>query len=261
MLQSISAAFGSSVLPSRPAPPEPGGTRTDPAQIERDYQIRTEEMIEYSAKAFGWVPLGGLGGTQTVTKTEGELLDQLTRDRGLLGLKDFDDLRTEVFETSEARVPLATSIPRHAEMQIAQLPPEQRQQARDAYPTNDGHTDAFRHAFWNARMTAEYGVEWTDQFATAHEGAPGNPAVREAMDLYNNEVGRQIALENPGASPAELADATLKALDDGRLVVVDRSGHLAYSDEVARNNHGITDPRVGEGGPIAPPDGDAYTSS
>jgi hypothetical protein len=261
VLQPIGATSVASTLPARYALPEGGGGRTDPAQIERDYQVQTEEMIEYSAKAFGWISLGGLGGTQNVTATEGKLLDQLTRDRGLLGLKGFDDMRTEVFDTSEARVPLATSIPPHAEAQIAQLPPEQQQQARDAYPTNDGHTDAFRHAYWNARMTSEYGAEWTQQFATAHEGAPGNPAVREAMDLYNNEVGRQIAAENPGASPEELADATLEALNDGRLVVVDRSGHLAYSNEVARNDHGVTDPTVGEGGPIGTPDGDAYTSS
>ena len=76
-------------------------------------------MTEYLAKAFGWISLGGLGGTQAVTRTEGELLDQLTRDRGLLGLKGFDDMRTEVFQTSQSRVPLATSIPAHAEAQIA----------------------------------------------------------------------------------------------------------------------------------------------
>ncbi|MFC9993504.1 DUF6973 domain-containing protein [Nocardia sp. NPDC127526] len=59
---------------------------------------------------------------------------------------------------------------------------------------DDGHADAARHAYWNARMTQEFGAEWAEQYASAHEMVGGNGPQREAMDLKNNEVGRQIGL-------------------------------------------------------------------
>lgn len=35
------------------------------------------------------------------------------------------------------------------------------------------------------------------------------------MDLYNNELGRRIATENPEASPEELARLVYEAVEDG----------------------------------------------
>ncbi|MDO5621583.1 MAG: LysM peptidoglycan-binding domain-containing protein [Paracoccus sp. (in: a-proteobacteria)] len=110
---------------------------------------------------------------------------------------------------------------------------------------NDGHVDAYRHALWNARMTQAFGAEWAANYATAHEMINGNPAQREAMDLYNNEVGRQIALDNPNASDAELSRLVKQALDDGRLVVIDQNLNLSWSDQVAVGAHGL----VPEGSP------------
>ena len=78
---------------------------------------------------------------------------------------------------------------------------------RQRFPPPDGvreidnQTDAFRHAYANALMTQKFGEEWTRKFATAHEGRENNYASSEAMDLYNNEIGRQIAVDNPNASP------------------------------------------------------------
>ena len=118
-------------------------------------------------------------------------------------------------------------------LKFKKLPADDQDDVRDSWPTNGGHTDAFRHAYWNARLTSEFGAEWTTQFATAHEGNnPGN-STREAMDLYNNQIGRQIAINNPDASPAELADLVKKALDNGDLVVVNSQGHLDWSNKVA----------------------------
>lgn len=36
---------------------------------------------------------------------------------------------------------------------------------------NDGHRDAFRHAYWNSLLVRNFGKEWTNQFTTAHEAA------------------------------------------------------------------------------------------
>ena len=103
----------------------------------------------------------------------------------------------------------------------------------------DGHGDAFRHTYWNALMTDRFGQEWTTRFATAHEGLGGNPASREAMDLYNNEVGRRIATENPDADPQRLAELVDKAITEGRTVVLDENGEIEWSDKVAKHETGI----------------------
>lgn len=215
-----------------------------------------DSMQDWTPKVFGLIPLGLFVDSTRLTATEGRLLDNLARDRGLRGLETFRDIKDEAFAVSEQRVPTTTTIPPGVEAQIAALPPEQQDVARALYPTNDGHTDAFRHAYWSARLTAEFGVGWAEQFTVAHEGVPGNPGIREAMDLYNNEVGRDIAVANPDASPAELADLIEQALNDGRLVVIDQSGHLAWSNAVARGNHGMT-PSDTAPGVMAQPDGSA----
>ena len=57
---------------------------------------------------------------------------------------------------------------------------------------DDSHNDAFRHVYWNALMTTDISESFASQFATAHEGVPGNEPNREAMDLYNNEVAGEL---------------------------------------------------------------------
>ncbi|WP_157101143.1 WXG100 family type VII secretion target [Nocardia shimofusensis] len=98
--------------------------------------------------------------------------------------------------------------------------------------TQDNHADAFRHAYWNARMTQEFGEEWTTEYASKHEGRADNAAVREAMDLYNNELGRKIATANPDASPEELQDLVKDAVDNGDTVIIDESQKLNWTNQV-----------------------------
>lgn len=222
--------------PARPA----AGGRPDLGAIERRYQVAEERSENWSPKAFGAVPLGTLGGQQMLTVTEGRLLDNLTRDRGFLGLKTFSDIKDDATATATARAAPPTAIPPAAEAQITAMPPQEQALARRLYPTNDGHNDAFRHAYWNARLTAEFGETWTRAFTTAHEGNNPGASTREAMDLYNNEVGRRIAVENPDASPRQLADLVGRALANGDLVVVGSSGHLDWSNRVSPGDHGVT---------------------
>ena len=81
-------------------------------------------------------------------------------------------------------------------------------------------------------MTQRYGEQWAKDFATAHEQVPGNNADREAMDLYNNELGRRIATEHPDASPASWPTWSSRPSRDGDAVVIDHDGDLAFSDHV-----------------------------
>lgn len=142
--------------------------------------------------------------SQEMTATEAELLDQLQFQKGVAGLLEFKDAIEEAYSVS-----------------------------KDIYKGagfEDGHQDAFRHMYYNALLTKRFGEDFAKSFATAHEGVPGNPADQEAMDLFNNEVGRRIAVENPNATDQELADLIKDAISNGEGIVIDKNGELAYSD-------------------------------
>jgi hypothetical protein len=123
--------------------------------------------------------------------------------------------------------------------------------------------DPFRHAYANALLTERFGQEWTAAYTKAHEQLPGNASVVEAMDLYNNEVGRGIAAANPDASPEELADAVQQSIENGEMVVVRTDGQgLEWTDRIPTEQTGSggdsppiegTDP---EGAPPPLPDYD-----
>lgn len=217
-----------------PARHDPGGGgaenpardgRLSPEEILEQYQVADDEMTTWPGAPWSWFV-----DEIEVTEKEAELLD----DIGLAGAKDMQDIRDQAFGEADDR--FATE------------------------DQNDDHNDAFRHAYWNALMTSRFGEDFADAYGTAHEGVPGNPADREAMDLYNNEVGRRIAAENPDASPEELADLVEQAVRDGEMVVIDGDGDLAYSDQVPEGQTGEADDAPHEGGD-EPPDAGSDESS
>ncbi|MBP2474189.1 hypothetical protein JOF53_003061 [Crossiella equi] len=86
-------------------------------------------------------------------------------------------------------------------------------------------------------------VGFAEDFGTAHERKPKDTPAAEAMDLHNNEVGRRIARQYPDAGPDELARRVEAAVRGGEMVVLDRGGQLAYSDQVG---HGETAGKLDE---------------
>lgn len=174
---------------------------------------------------------GGEALDRTITEAEATLLDSL----GAGELQLMEDLRKEAFAEAEARYP--------------------------DQGAEDGHQDAFRHAYWNALLVAYFGEDFARAFTTAHEGLPGNFAAREAMDLYNNEVGRSIGVDLASFSTPpdfRLADAVDQALQDGRLVVIDLDGEsLRWSNQVAPGQTGTTSSTILPGvlNTPAPPSG------
>ncbi|WP_141808357.1 DUF6973 domain-containing protein [Nocardia bhagyanarayanae] len=124
----------------------------------------------------------------------------------------------------------------------------------------DGQGDAFRHMYWNALMSQKFGEEWTQTYATAHEKTGGNTPQREAMDLWNNELGRKIGAANPDATPEELQALVRQEIEgeNGRAVVItakDQSGNPLPSDQVqlswSRSTApGLTGPPAGVGIPL-----------
>ncbi|MEV4127795.1 hypothetical protein [Nocardia sp. NPDC049707] len=116
---------------------------------------------------------------------------------------------------------------------IQMLDPEGKPVMND----QDNHTDAFRHVYWNALLTREFGEDWTKEYTSKHEMRDDNRSVREAMDLYNNEVGRRLAVENPtksGYSPFghDLTDVVKEAVLRGDTVLIDKDGQLNWTNQV-----------------------------
>ena len=203
------------------------GTRPDLDEVRRSYQVADDEVITYRPRVYGAIEIPFTDGRQ-MTRAEGELLDRLTRDRGLLGLSAFRDIARDAFAEAERRYPDNT-VP-------ADVPANR---ARE-WQGNDGHRDAFRHAYWSARLAQEYGPAWARAFTTAHEGLPGNWANREAMDLYNNGIGVRIGAAHRDASPERIAELVRQAVDRGELVVIDRNGQMEWSDRVGLGQHGLS---------------------
>jgi hypothetical protein len=208
--------------------------RPNLADILLTYQVREDKMITWRPSGLFKLPFNA---SVEVTKTEGRLLDELTERHGLLGLQRLDSITKTARAEAEKRfpnnpVPANLNFPRNDKDRVA------------AWQDQDGHRDAFRHAYGSAMMAQKFGAQWTAKFTSAHEGIPNNPANREAMDLYNNSIGIKIGAANPNASPKQLANLVEQAVNQGKTIVIDRNGTIEWSDRVGRGQHGLTSPDV-----------------
>jgi hypothetical protein len=199
-------------------------------QIIRLYQVVDDVIIpEWRIKTpirLGPVTIWReIPGTTVTNKTSKELqmIQQLYFERGLIGIKKLNEILS----------PEGTDQSINAYRVADQKFPRTDMDGNPVVGSNDGHNDAFRHMFFNAMLTKEFGVEFATSIATAHEGIPRNPAEREAMDLFNNKLGRRIAVENPDASPEELAELIHAAILEGEALVINGDNELVYSDEEA----------------------------
>ncbi|MEV3964708.1 hypothetical protein AB0M34_28115 [Nocardia sp. NPDC050193] len=175
-------------------------------------------------------PLSWGFGSQKMTAEEARLLDDL----GLLGARDaYGIYKTAIHESENIF---------------------------EKEGITDGHSDAFRHAYWNAMLANWFGPEFTEQYTNAREGIDTNSAAAEAMDLHNNAVGRRIAAEHPDADPEELATYVKEAALRGDMVVVGPDGMLTPSDQVAIGETGRADGPPATGGTKPAPTGKDFTS-
>ncbi|MCO1574144.1 hypothetical protein M8C13_00025 [Crossiella sp. SN42] len=96
----------------------------------------------------------------------------------------------------------------------------------------DNHRDAYRHALWSALLTERLCFAKAAELTTRHEEWPDGTdplnQVREAMDMHNNKLDRDIAEQAPpGTSLGHLIE---QAARDGKLVVIDDNGRLVPSN-------------------------------
>ena len=88
---------------------------------------------------------------------------------------------------------------------------------------HNGEADAFRHTFWNALMTKEFGADFAKKVGDAHEDYAGNPFSEKQMDLYNNARGREIGREflstreNWEEAADPIAQRIFEAIQKGQL--------------------------------------------
>jgi len=204
--------------------PGPGGTNAELNNILHEYQVQDDVVL--TDWELPWPYSQVMDPVSQITQTEVDMLMDLALSPpnpvgDALAVRQFEQDHNDAFNDADARYPRNES----EELSI-----------------NDNHNDAFRHAYWNALLTRDFGEKWAAQFATAHEGLPNSLPTREAMDLYNNQVGREIAAAHPLASPAQLADFIQQAISDGKLLVVDKSGNLAWSNQVPVGQCGTAQP-------------------
>ena len=76
----------------------------------------------------------------------------------------------------------------------------------------DNRENAFRHAYWNFLIaeklfqknnSVEESIIWAKKITDLHERMAPNKALARAMDLHNNEVGRNLFSNNPEESAVE----------------------------------------------------------
>lgn len=192
------------------APASPGN-RSSLDDVLRDNQVSDDRMVDWEPG----FPFNHITDPRKITAGEAKMLDDLWPWQQ----KDFKDIHDEAFAEADDVFP-PTGDP------------------DDPFSRNDNHNDAYRHALWSAKLAQEFGPDWAQEYTTAHERIPGNEPQREAMDLYNNNLGIQLVRDNPNASAEEIAKMIEDAINNGDAVVVDSNGNLAWSDQVPQGETG-----------------------
>lgn len=86
---------------------------------------------------------------------------------------------------------------------------------------HNGNGDAFRHALWNAGMVKDVGADFAKKWSDAHEyGSKGQPKIEQTMDLYNNNIGINIAKSNKFLSVPAMADFIQKEVRAGKMKII-----------------------------------------
>jgi RHS repeat-associated protein len=95
---------------------------------------------------------------------------------------------------------------------------------------HNGPADALRHSTFSALMTRTAGEKVAKELGDAHEeDRPEQPLSEKIMDLHNNSIGRQVALDNPDATVQELVSILVDKIKNGELKTIDSSGGVTKS--------------------------------
>jgi hypothetical protein len=84
---------------------------------------------------------------------------------------------------------------------------------------HNGAGDAWRHCYWNCRMTNEIGSDQAESVSSNHEKDNEGPAIENKMDLHNNMIGYTFCGDDCDTCCQE-------KLDSGQLFVIDETDPL-----------------------------------
>lgn len=186
------------------------------------YQIVEDDMVDFTAPGLcSWFT-----DTARLSRSEANLLAPL----GCLDLNAVDGIKKRAYKWSRSVVSAG---------------------GKTYLGRNHGHRDALRHAFGSAQLARRFSPAWALALTAAHEARPLNQdqATVEAMDLYNDTVGIELVLTYPDLRDRALETMLEKLLQDGRLIVHDAQGRLAWSDQVRAAVPDQPD-RVAHGDPV-----------
>ena len=103
---------------------------------------------------------------------------------------------------------------------------------------DESEQDAVRHAYWSGILTIQYGAKYAEHVTDRHErygDEHGQKTIDRVMDLYNNEVGRDIAAELPWYHGdyryIQLMERILQAESEGLLMKIE-DGQLVPTSPV-----------------------------
>lgn len=77
--------------------------------------------------------------------------------------------------------------------------------------------NAIKHALWSYQLTQQFGPDKAKRITDAHERGQADP-LAVIMDLNNNEVGRNLALDPKNETRSALS-VVWEAYKSGRLVL------------------------------------------
>lgn len=158
-------------------------------------------------------PIGGGGATISIydelllTKEEKEEFIQLQNDYR----QDMSEDEKKIFD----------NLPIYQRLNYLRVGYFSRNSAIQKFPNTlfNGKGDAYRHALFSARTTKVLGKELSEKLLTAHENKPEQHPLEKAMDLYNNQIGRQIPVNT-----SNLEDYVEKLVNDGKLKIISNLG-------------------------------------
>lgn len=92
--------------------------------------------------------------------------------------------------------------------------------------------DAFRHAFWMALNAQSVGKDFSQKWGDAHEySTPKKETHLDLyMDIHNNDVGIEIGINNPNATPEQLRDIILDKMNNGDLIIINKDNNPIKSN-------------------------------
>ncbi len=108
-----------------------------------------------------------------------------------------------------------------------------------------GQVDAFRHAFWMARLRQELGKSAARSLGKAHEkenyktfkkrkleDGTVPDEIASKMDLYNNEQGLKLIVKGSDLSQKQLIKKVIEAIKSGKMRIIkkDANGNFLTCD-------------------------------